>query len=624
MCGFAGFVHRGSENELRNMMDELIHRGPDGEGIYFDSENQIGLGHRRLAIIDMDGGRQPMWNHDCSIGVVFNGEIYNHARLRSELEKRGHRFDSHHSDTEVLIHGWIEWGEELPKRLNGMFAFTIIDRPHQRLFSARDLFGEKPFYYIKKDGLFAFASEINALARHEAINIELDSASVQKYFAYGYVPAPNTIYKDIKKLSGGTYVDYNYSTRKFGVGTFSEFKLEKDSVLARSSVRDLAEEFWELFSKAVSKRLMSDVPLGVFLSGGVDSTAVLAAMSEHRDMTSVSTFTVGFKESSFDESYYAQAVADHFGTKHHREVLDLPKAKTLLDEVLPKVDEPIADASIIPTYLLAKFTRKHVSVALSGDGGDELLAGYDPFIALRAGSKYHKFVPPKVHRLLDRLASRLPASSKNMSFDFKLKKTLSGLSHPPCLWNPVWLSPLSPELMAELFSKPLPIEELYSEAILQWEQDGELDTIDRTLMFYTKFYLENDILPKVDRASMLNSLESRAVFLDKELVEFIRRLPNSFKLRGNTRKFLLKEALKHKVDGRILNRKKKGFGIPTANWLREIRQPEIDAKLFGFNQHKLDGLWSAHASGVADHRLFLWGWLSLSKAVGEHCPAGMF
>lgn len=618
MCGFAGFVHGGTETDLRNMMGELVHRGPDGDGLYFDSENKIGLGHRRLAIIDVKGGHQPMWNDDASIGVVFNGEIYNHALLRSGLEERGHRFTSHHSDTEVLIHGWREWGEDLPKHLNGMFAFTIVDRVNRRLFSARDRFGEKPFYYIKKDGLFAFASEINALARHAKINLELDIRHVQKYFAYGYVPAPNTIYKDIQKLSGGTYVDYNYSTKKIGVGTFTEFQLQQDETLMRRSVEDLAEEFWELFSNSVSRRLMSDVPLGVFLSGGIDSTAVLAAMSEHKDMTTVSTFTVGFKESTFDESDFALAVANHFGTKHHREILDLPKAQRLLDEVLPKIDEPIADASIIPTYLLASFTRQHVTVALSGDGGDELMAGYDPFAALRPGLAYQRVVPHKFHRLVKSLVSHLPASPKNMSLEFKLKKTLNGLSYPPSLWNPVWLSPLLPELVAELFSDPLSVEELYSEAIVQWEKNSELDTIDRSLAFYTKFYLENDILPKVDRASMLNSLESRAVFLDNDLVDFICRLPNCFKLRGNVRKFLLKEALKHKIDSRILNRKKKGFGIPTASWLRKIGQPQVGTELFGIEQKKLDEMWSEHASGEADHRLFLWGWLSLSKSVSKH------
>lgn len=619
MCGIVGVVHQVSKTQIEAMTGLLTHRGPDGSGHYFDSEERVALGHRRLAIIDAEGGAQPMWNSDCSVGVVFNGEIYNHLALRKELVAKGYRFSSDHSDTEVLIYGWMAWKEALPSRLNGMFAFAIYDRAEKRIFCARDRFGEKPLYYSASPKVFAFASEISPLFLHDHIDDALDTdIALQKYFAYGFVPSPNTIFASVKKLPAGSWLDYRMTSRRLVVSPYWEFRLNPAPEYSTRALSEVADEFWELFLNSVRSRLMSDVPLGVFLSGGLDSSAALAAVKEMYPKQPVSTFTVGFNESSFDETPFAEVVAKQFGTEHRTEILDIATAKDLVSTVLRQVDDPSADPSILPTYLLSNFTKRHVSVALSGDGGDELLAGYDPFLAVRYALLYKKMVPKKLHQLLSHLVEFMPSSTKNMSLDFKLKRTLGGLSYAEQYWNPVWLSPLSPLGIKELFTRPLPKEELYSEAITEWEQLSDLSEIERSLSFYTKFYLTENILAKVDRASMLNSLETRSVFLDNDLTNFFCRLPLSFKLHGTNRKYLLKRALAEKLDEQIINRKKKGFGIPASKWLREFPKPRVAPESLGMKSGVSKDVWERHRTGKEDHRLFLWALFSLDQSLDKY------
>jgi asparagine synthase (glutamine-hydrolysing) len=598
------------------MTAALSHRGPDGQGLFFDPQLPVYLGHRRLAIIDLDGGNQPMWNEDGAVGVIFNGEIYNHAELRRELVSRGHRFASGHSDTEVLVHGYEEWGSALVDKLNGMFAFALWDRNRKRLFLARDRFGEKPLYYCPHDHGFAFASELSALALHPAVGRTLSRRALQKYFAYGYIPAPLALLEGCAKLPGGCYLTYDLDDARLTVRRYWRFHIETDESLNEKPEAALAEELRGLFVQAVKRRLISDVPLGVFLSGGIDSSGVLAGAAQHIDPAQIMTFTIGFNEPSFDESDYARRVAQWFGTHHHEEKLDLNVARALIPQVLPRLDEPLADPSIIPTFLLSEFTRRHVTVALSGDGGDELFAGYDPFKALGLAQLYQFLVPRGLHRGLRRLADLLPISTRNMSLDFKLRRALTGISHPPEIWNPVWLGPVQPADIAELFEEPVRAEDLYDEAISLWSGGGSLG--DRTLEFYTNLYLQDDILMKVDRAAMMISLESRAVFLDNDLVEFCRRLPYRFKYRNGTRKYLLKKALAPLLPSEVLTRRKKGFGIPIANWLRGM--PD-----FGPTEQRLDVIhtapierwWAEHRGGRADHRLALWSWVALRQTMGE-------
>ena len=613
MCGIAGFVGPGDRGHLIAMTRALEHRGPDGEGIYEDESAHVFFGHRRLAIVDLVGGYQPMPNEDHTILVIFNGEIYNHATLRKELISRGHVFRTDHSDTEVLVHGYEEWGEDLPARLNGMFAFAIYDKPHRRLFLARDRFGEKPLYYLMRPGLFAFASELTAMLKHPLASHSLDIRSVQKFFAHGYLPAPNALYEHCRKLPGGCHLSYDTTSGSFSIQRYWRFNMEPDERLTEADDDRLADELRALLIQAVERRLMSDVPLGLFLSGGIDSAAVLAAATKLRGRDSVETFTVGFTERSFDESGHARSIAQMLGSRHHDEILDLSKARDLIPIVLKKMDEPLGDASLLPTYLLSMFTRKSVKVALSGDGGDELFAGYDPFKALVPARIYERFVPSNIHLLLRRLVGVIPMSTANMSFDFKLRRTLIGLSHSQPLWNPIWLAPLEPRDIDDIFEHPLPPEELYEEVLTLWQSGEAKDLVDRTLEFYTNFYLQDDILMKVDRAAMMNSLETRAIFLDNDLVEFCRRLPNRFKIRRGQRKYLLRRALRGLVPDNVLVRPKKGFGIPLAKWLRTTPTKPPLVPVDGMRMERVLDRWAQHRAGKADQRLFLWSWLALQS-----------
>ena len=615
MCGIAGFVGHGDRDDIIAMTRSLEHRGPDGEGIYEDKSAHVFFGHRRLAVVDLAGGYQPMSNEDDTILVIFNGEIYNHATLRKELILRGHVFRTDHSDTEVLVHGYEEWGEDLPARLNGMFAFAIYDQPRRRLFLARDRFGEKPLYYLVRSGLFAFASESTAMLKHPFASHSLDIRSVQKFFAHGYLPAPNALYEHCRKLPGGCHLSYDAASGGFSIKRYWRFNIEPDERLTEADDDRLADELRALLVQAVERRLMSDVPLGLFLSGGIDSAGVLAAATKLRGRDSVETFTIGFTERSFDESGHARSIAQILGSRHHDEILDLSRARDLIPTVLKKIDEPLGDASLLPTYLLSMFTRKSVKVALSGDGGDELFAGYDPFKALAPARMYDRIVPSNIHFLLRRLIEAIPRSPANMSFDFKLRRTLIGLSHSQSFWNPIWLAPLEPRDINDIFAHPLPAEELYEEVVAQWQSSDAKDLVDRTLEFYTNFYLQDDILMKVDRAAMMNSLETRAIFLDNDLVEFCRRLPNRFKIRRGQRKYLLRRALRGLIPNDVLERPKKGFGIPLAEWLRTIPTTPPLAPMGGVRMERVMDRWNQHRAGKADQRLFLWSWLALQSVL---------
>jgi asparagine synthase (glutamine-hydrolysing) len=618
MCGLVGFVGSGSQVDLQRMTATLAHRGPDGDGYFIDETSHVFLGHRRLAIIDPASGQQPMWNEDGQICVVFNGEIYNHAELRSDLERRGHRFASDHCDTEVLVHGWEEWAEGLPTRINGMFAFVILDQKQRRLFLARDRFGEKPLYYAVRPGFFAFGSELTGLAAHPAISRTVAQRALQKFFAYGYIPAPHSIIEGTFKLPGGYWLTYDLSSDQVVTKAYWRFVIEPDLSLRDADEPRLVEECRSLLVAAARRRLMSDVALGIFLSGGIDSSLVLASLAHSQPGSSLSTFTIGFDEPSFDESPHAAAVARHIGSRHHERRLSVQRARDLIDKVLERLDEPLGDASLLPTYLLSLFAKERVTVALSGDGGDELFAGYDPFLALAPAAVSSRLMPSWGHMTLRRLVDLLPISHANMSFDFKLRRALMGVSYSPSIQLPVWMAPLDPRDMQDLFESSLDVEDLYDEAIALWESDPRKNPIDRGLEFFTRFYLQDNILTKADRAAMMCSLEARAVFLDNDVVDFCRRLPSRFKLRNGERKYLLKKVARSLLPSSIIDRKKKGFGIPLAKWLREIPDAPPLAPLSGVQVNYAKRSFNEHRAGNADHRLFLWSWIVMQAYAAQN------
>ena len=598
MCGIAGFVGAGDGAVLRRMTDRLVHRGPDAEGFFEKPEAGVFLGHRRLSIIDLSGGAQPMSSVDGQTVIVFNGEIYNHAELRRDLLAKGHPFATDHSDTEVLLCAWAEWGPAMLDRLNGMWAFAILDGRQKRLFIARDRFGKKPLYWFHHQGTFGFASELTSLLRHPLAPCNESEIARVKFLAHALIPAPHTAIEGVFKLPAGHHLTLELDGSAPRIQRWWRYTLDPDP--RPKAEPALVDELLEILARATNRRLVADVPLGVFLSGGLDSSTIAALSVRSLPKKTLQTFTIGFHEPSFDESHYAAQVAEFLDTDHHTDTLSLDAALGVMPEIFDRLDEPQGDSSLLPTWLLCRFARSKVTVALGGDGGDELFAGYDPFRALRLAALYEKTVPRPLHEALRLLAAQLPVSHQNISLDFKIKRTLRGLDHPARLWNPVWLGALEPSDLARLTGSRFSIEEIYSESIEAWESCASTDPVDRTLQFYTEIYLQDGILAKADRASMMNSLEVRSPFLDIEVADFARRLPHSFKLRGKTTKYLLKRAAEKLLPAAIVHRKKKGFGTPVGAWLRSGRlAPEPRTPLL---REHLD----SHLSGHSDERLHLW------------------
>ena len=611
MCGIAGFVGAGTDGDLERMTARLAHRGPDDAGFWHDRGRGVHLGHRRLSILDLAGGHQPMVTRDGDLVIVFNGEIYNYAALRTELEAAGCVFQTDHSDTEVLLHGYRTWGTGLPARCNGMWSFVIYDRARGRLFGSRDRFGKKPFYYACRPGAFVFGSELSAVRAHPLVRGALSRRALRKYFAYGYIPAPLTVLEDALKLPGGCSLTVDLADPSLApvVARYWDLVLEPfaGAEIPRDPEGAWGEEIRFRLDAAVRRRLVADVPVGVFLSGGIDSSAIAALASRHVPAGALRTFSIGFEEASFDESGPARAVAGLLGSEHHCETLSLAAAAAILPEIMARLDEPMGDSSILPTYLLSGFTRRRVTVALGGDGGDELFAGYDPFVALRKAQAYDRLVPRPVHRAVGLLVSRLPVSHAYMSLDFRLKRTLRGLSYPAPLWLPVWMAPLGPPELQALFDEPMDLEDVYSEAIDQWDRCACKDIVDRTLQFFTKLYLQDDVLVKVDRATMMHGLEARAPFLDADLVEFVRRIPSAWKYRDGQTKYILKKALAPVLPAWVIGRRKRGFGVPIGAWFREgTLGLDPHAPLPGLDRGFVESALASHRAGSSDQRAFLW------------------
>jgi asparagine synthase (glutamine-hydrolysing) len=610
VCGICGIVGRGpvDRGTLAAMTDAIRHRGPDNDGFYIEELGDVGvgLGFRRLSIIDLESGDQPIGNEDGSVQIVFNGEVYNFRELRRELEGRGHRFATE-SDTEVIVHLYEEEGPRCVERLNGMFAFALWDGRSRELLLARDRFGKKPLYYADLGDTLLFGSELKALLQHPRCPSELDFGAFTRYLALEYVPTPYAIFDGVKKLPGGHVL--RWRDGKASVERYWDLSFDEDAEgLAED---EYAEELTRLLHAAVRRRLMSDVPLGAFLSGGIDSSSVVAMMVRDLPASSVKTFSIGFADQSFDESHHARRVAEHFGTDHHEDIFTADTLLDLLPTVTDFLDEPFADASILPTYLLSRFTRASVTVALGGDGSDELLAGYPTFPAQRVAQLYR--VPRLLHDdVLAPLADRLPVSTANFSFDFKLKRFLRGARLPTELRHPVWLGSFTPQEQKALLGR-LPADP-FAEHRQVWDAAPSRRPLERLIYLYAKTYLQDDILVKVDRASMACSLEVRAPFLDTELAAFLGRVPARLKLRRLETKHLLKRAMRDVLPPGIAARPKKGFGIPIAAWLktdlRDALQDELSPDRLRrqgiFEPMEVQRLVSQHLSGAADHRKPLW------------------
>ena len=606
MCGITGFIGPGNRDVLAKMMAAIAHRGPDDAGMYLEPSQSVFLGHQRLEIVDIAGGKQPFSSEDGTLTLVFNGEIYNHLELRKELQGLGFTFQTDHSDTETLLLAYRAWGPAMLPKLNGMWAFAIYDSEHQSLFCSRDRFGQKPLYYACYPNGFAFASELTPLLLHPEVPKHQDVMGIRKYYAYGYFPAPWTPFEAIRKLPAGHQILLNLGESKPRIEKWWQFDLEPQELFRTEA--EGAEQLLELLKKAIQRRLMADVPLGILLSGGIDSTT-LAVFANQLSATPLASFALGFEQKSFDERTFARQAAAHAGTQHYETQLSWVDAAASMATLVHQLDEPLGDSSLVPTAHICQFAKQRVKVALGGDGADELWAGYDPFLALAKAKAYAAITPKPIHQALKLLVSWLPVSHHNMTLGFRLTKTLQGLDLARPLFIPGWMAPLAPADLQDMFSSPIDPELLYQEAIQAWSDEPKNDCVGQALQFFTRLYLADGILTKVDRASMMHSLEVRSPFLDIELVNFTRKLHHHFKLRGSTTKYLLKKAVAPHLPQTVLTRSKKGFGMPVGAWFQQgqLSFPKCSVG-FTHNAAKANALFQEHRMGNKDHRLFLWSY----------------
>ena len=571
MCGIVGLVRNDGkpidEGLLARMNEAIRHRGPDEDGFYVNGS--VGLAMRRLAIIDLKSGQQPIHNRDRTAWIVFNGEIYNYLELREKLEKLGHTFYTN-SDTEAIVHAYDQYGSDCPKHLRGMFAFAIWDERTQELFLARDRVGKKPLLYAEVNGQLVFGSEFSAILLHPDVSKEIRPEAIDCYLSFMCVPAPLTAYRAIKKLEPG----HSLRWRKGEVKTERYWQPDFSKKLDIGE-EEAGERAIEILRDAVKVRLMSEVPLGAFLSGGIDSSAVVALMSQESS-EKVKTFSIGFEEQDFSELQHAKRIAEHVGADHH-EFIVRPDAVEILPMLVEHYGEPYADSSAVPTYYVARETRRHVTVALNGDGGDESFAGYERYIAMGLTEKYRKVPAFFRESLIKEAVNRIPTSPIRKSTVNSAKRLLEVVSKPRVNRYMHWMSVFNEGLKEPLYSDAFrqQTDRAFAASFLDtWFKkangNGPVDTL---LLTDLMTYLPNDLLVKVDIATMAVSLEARSPFLDHHVIEFAASLPERLKLRRLTTKYLLKKVLRRLLPAENLDRRKMGFGVPIGHWFRGKMQP---------------------------------------------------
>jgi asparagine synthase (glutamine-hydrolysing) len=616
MCGICGIVSLKNAQPidrdiLLKMTKAMKHRGPDEQGLYSDGE--VGLGSRRLSIIDLVGGRQPIANEDESMWIVYNGEIYNFRELRVYLQKRGHTFRTR-TDTEVILHLYEEFGSDCVQHLNGIFAFAIWDIAHREIFVARDRMGIKPLYYTEMADQLVFGSEMKVLLAHPDVTRDIDLISLDEYLSYEYVPSPRTILRHIYRLEPGHTLRYN--ARGLHIQPYWNVSLARSESRPPVHWRDYASNLYDTLKDSVRQELVSDVPVGVLLSGGIDSSTIAALMADLYPGT-VESFSVGFEDASFDESHYARLVADRLGIKHNELMLTSKMVAEMVPTVTDFLDEPFGDSSLVPTYFLSLFARGYVKVVLGGDGGDELFAGYPTLVAHRLIEYYERVMPWSIRAyLVPKLLDLMPVSFSNISFDFRMRRFLAGRGVPLQARHHRWLGSFADEekrLLLQDWVKPV-LRDTYAQAYAHARECDAHLPLNQLLYDDIKMYLEGDILYKVDRASMAASLEVRVPFLNRDVVDFVTALPLELKLRRLTGKYLLKKAVEPILPHEIVKRPKKGFNMPVAHWLTsELRDLALD--MFAEERIRRQGFFSysyvehlldEHFSRRRDNRKLLW------------------
>jgi asparagine synthase (glutamine-hydrolysing) len=612
MCGICGRVNLDQQSQadsdiLNRMVQTLKHRGPDDDGYYV--KDGIGLGMRRLSIIDVSGGHQPISNEDQSIWIVFNGEIFNYQSLRKELQKKGHYLKTN-SDTETIIHLYEEYGEDCVTHLNGMFAFAIWDEKQQKLFLARDHLGVKPLFYSYKDCKIWFGSEIKALLVDPSLEREIDLLALDQFLSLEYIPAPRTIYTNIKKLPAGHYMTFQPGHVKI----HQYWDVRQKPV--HQDITSLSGQLADLLSEVVSMQMVSDVPLGAFLSGGIDSSSVVAFMSQAMEVP-VQTFSIGFNDDTYNELPYAREVSQRFATKHHEEILN-PNIADLCESLITHFDEPFGDFSIFPTYLVSKVARNYVKVVLSGDGGDELFGGYDTYRA-QLFDKYYRLLPSTIRqKTIPNILARVPPSPAKKGLVNIAKRITEGAALDPALRHTRWMIFFNEVYRSSVyqpdFYQALDGWSVYSIFGDYFKQAKDFNPLAQMQYVDIKTYLVDDILVKVDRMSMAVSLETRVPLLDYRLVEFALNLPDEMKIHRGETKRILRKTIKGLVPDRILSKPKQGFSIPIKNWLRGPLKPLLLELLSSstfqgrgfFNPTTVSKMIKDHLDNKADHSHRLW------------------
>ncbi|MCK4401027.1 asparagine synthase (glutamine-hydrolyzing) [bacterium] len=623
MCGICGILNTSlngniREEIVRNMCSVLKHRGPDDEGIYLgwgkDGRKNIGLGIRRLAIIDLDTGHQPIHNEERTIWIVCNGEIYNFRELRKDLEAKGHCFYTN-SDAEVIVHLYEEYGVECLEFLRGMFALAIWDDVKKNLLLARDRIGQKPLCYAEIGNKLVFASEIKSILQVKQVPREVNIEAIHNYLTYQYVPSPLTAFKGIFKLPPAHYL--LWKNRKISIEQYwnlnavNKIKMSEDEYCSR--LRNLFEE-------SVKLRLVSDVPLGAFLSGGLDSSIVVGVMSKLM-REPVKTFSIGFQEEKYNELNYARIAADHFKTDHHEYIVK-PNALDILPKLIWHYNEPFADSSALPTYYVAKMTSQDVTVALNGDGGDESFVGYPRYKAVKLAEYYEKF-PQSIRNMVNGIAMKLPYSTEQKTMLRRFRRFAESMDYSPerryIRWISIFDNERKKDLYTPFFREAVQGIDAFSYAENYYNNNAYSDFLDRTLFVDIMTYLPGDLLVKVDIAAMANSLEARSPFLDHKFMEFAASIPSNLKLKGLTSKYILKKAFSELVPTPILKRRKMGFGVPISHWFRNELKDYLQDTLLsrrclerGYFQAKyLKLIIDEHISGRYDHGYRLWALLNL-------------
>jgi len=617
MCGICGIFEFEQQREIARelvhcMTETIVHRGPDDEGIYVGPG--IGLGFRRLSIIDVAGGHQPIPNEDGRIWVMLNGEIYNYPELHRELVERGHRFSTR-SDTETIVHLYEEYGEECFARLRGMFAIALWDSRERKLLLARDRVGKKPLFYARDAKRILFGSELKCLLAGDSPSRDIDIQALSDYFSLGYVPAPKTIYRAVEKLLPGHYL----------VASARGIRVQRYWDISFGNLESRSEEEWcELLRhqlcEATRIRLMSEVPLGAFLSGGIDSSAIVATMAKIMKRP-VTTCSIGFAEQEYNEADYARRVAEQFRTDHHEHIVR-PNALDVLNKLVWHYDEPFADSSAIPTYYVSWVARQHVTVALGGDGGDENFAGYRRYYFDHMENQLRRFVPAPIRRgIFGSLGRLYPALAWAPRF-LRAKATFQSLARSPLegYFNSISIfrPGEKPILFTPEFRKALGDYDSIEVLRQYYDRADTDDLLSRIQYVDMKTYLTDDILAKVDRASMAVSLEVRAPLLDHKLLETVATIPSSLKLVGRSGKYIFKKAMAPMLESETLDRKKQGFAIPLDRWLRQdLRDLTYDA-LFSVNDGILNPaflrkIWDQHQKGRCDRSAHLWSVLMFRK-----------